>query len=62
VRGKFQLSNHNLLGVEQFQGGGVNAVRGYNEDAVYKENGGLISQEIRFPALKLADAHLPTQI
>ena len=62
ARGKFQLSDHNLLGSEQFQGGGVNAVRGYNEDAVYKENGILISQEIRFPSLKLPNRHLPSQV
>ena len=42
--------------------GRVNGVRGYNEDAVYKENGGLVSQEIRFPAIKLPDRHLPTQL
>lgn len=49
LRGELQLSNHNLIGSEQFQGGGAYAVRGYEEDAAYKDNGLLLSQELHLP-------------
>ncbi|HVU25191.1 MAG TPA: ShlB/FhaC/HecB family hemolysin secretion/activation protein [Opitutus sp.] len=50
VRGQFQLSNHNLIGSEQFQGGGMNSVRGYEEGEVYTDNGVLLSHELHLPA------------
>lgn len=53
IRGQAQLSNHNLIGSEQFQGGGVNSVRGYGEGEVYKDNGMLLSHELRLPPWRL---------
>lgn len=50
VRGQVQWSNHNLIGSEQFAGGGAYSVRGYEEGEVYKDNGLLLSQELRLPA------------
>ena len=61
IRGKAQLSNRNLIGSEQFQGGGANAVRGYQEDAVYKDNGFLLSQELRFPPVRFDLGRAPVQ-
>lgn len=49
LRSELQLSNHNLIGSEQFQGGGADAVRGYPEDVAYKDNGFLLSQELHLP-------------
>lgn len=49
IRGELQVSNHNLIGSEQFQGGGMNSVRGYAEDAIYTDNGVLLSQELHLP-------------
>ena len=49
VRGSVQLANHNLIGSEQFQGGGMNAVRGYEENQAYGDNGVLLSQELHLP-------------
>ena len=51
LRGELQLSPWtNLIGSEQFGGGGSYSVRGYEEGEVYKDNGGLLSQELRLPA------------
>ncbi len=49
VCGQFQLADHNLIGSEQFGAGGSTTVRGYEEGEVYKDNGGLLSQELRLP-------------
>lgn len=49
IRGQFQFSPSNLIGSEQFGGGGSTTVRGYEEGEVYKDNGFLLSQELRLP-------------
>lgn len=50
IRGEVQLSPwSNLIGSEQFGGGGAYSVRGYEEGEVYKDNGGLLSHELRLP-------------
>ncbi|MCF3651272.1 ShlB/FhaC/HecB family hemolysin secretion/activation protein [Synoicihabitans lomoniglobus] len=54
VRGQFQLSPwSNLIGSEQFGGGGSSSVRGYQEGEVYKDNGVLLSHELRLPPFSL---------
>lgn len=57
IRGEFQLSPSNLIGSEQFGAGGSNTVRGYEEGEVYKDNGGLLSHELRLPPLPLRGGH-----
>jgi hemolysin activation/secretion protein len=51
VRGSLQISNRNLLGSEQFSGGGSSSVRGYEESEVSGDNGVLFSQELILPVL-----------
>lgn len=50
VRGSFQQASGNLLGSEQFSGGGASSVRGYEQGEVVGDNGFLLSQELQFPA------------
>lgn len=50
LRGELQLSPVNLIGSEQFGGGGAYSVRGYEQGEVFKDSGGLLSQELRLPA------------
>ena len=50
---EFQLSNKNLLGSEQFGVGGYQTVRGYDEYQAVGDEGILIKNEIRTPALAL---------
>jgi hemolysin activation/secretion protein len=57
VRGQFQLANHNLIGSEQFGGGGAYSVRGYEDGEVYKDNGMLLSHELRLPPVSLRAGH-----
>ena len=52
VRGQAQLSSGNLLGSEQFSGGGSGSVRGYEQGEVVGDNGLLLSQELAAPALR----------
>src|SRR5690606_35493871 len=52
-RGQLQLANHNLIGSEQLAGGGTYSFRGYEEGKVYKDNGALVSHELRLPPLAL---------
>ena len=57
VRGQAQLANHNLIGSEQFGGGGAYSVRGYEEGEIYKDNGVLFSHELRLPPFALRPGH-----
>ncbi len=53
LRGTVQVSNARLLPSEQLGVGGYNTVRGYEERLENGDDGWLISNEIRTPALKL---------
>lgn len=54
IRGQLQFSpGGNLIGSEQFGGGGSGSVRGYEEGEVYKDNGVLLSQELRLSPFPL---------
>ncbi|MFZ9739057.1 MAG: ShlB/FhaC/HecB family hemolysin secretion/activation protein [Prochlorotrichaceae cyanobacterium] len=44
-----QLTNHTLLGLEQFGVGGQGSVRGYRQDSVLTDNGLFTSLEVRVP-------------
>ena len=57
VRGQAQWANHNLIGSEQFGGGGAYSVRGYEEGEIYKDNGVLFSHELRLPPFALRPGH-----
>ena len=49
ARGDVQLANGPLLGLEQFAMGGRFTVRGYRENALVRDNGAVVSGEIRVP-------------
>ncbi|MGQ4647996.1 ShlB/FhaC/HecB family hemolysin secretion/activation protein [Lyngbya aestuarii] len=48
-----QLSDNPLLGLEQFGIGGQQSVRGYRQDYLLKDNGFLVSAEVRLPILRV---------
>lgn len=50
----WQYSQQGLYGSEQFQLGGANTVRGFNEGVVSGERGWLLRQELRMPAFQFA--------
>jgi hemolysin activation/secretion protein len=49
LRAATQLSPQNLPPIEQFQLGGANTVRGYNEGVLLGDNGYFVSAELRIP-------------
>ncbi len=49
-----QVASGNLLGTEQFAGGGSGSVRGYEEGEAYGDHGALVSHELALPATSLA--------
>jgi len=53
LRGDVQLSDRNLLGLEQFGLGGPLSVRGYRQDLFFTDNGVLASAEVRIPILRV---------
>ncbi len=63
VRGEFQMSTGNLLGSEQYSGGGGGSVRGYDEGEVVGDNGVFFSQELHVPRLSPGAKwlHLPVR-
>lgn len=50
-----QFSPDNLLGVEQFQVGGMNSVRGYEEGSLFADTGYFLNLEVRKPIPNLPD-------
>lgn len=49
VRGDYQFSQYHLLATEKYAMGGANSVRGYHENALVRDNGLLLSAELRLP-------------
>lgn len=49
TRSDLQLSDNNLVSLEQFYLGGLNSVRGYPQDLQLTDNGFLLSTEIWYP-------------
>lgn len=52
LRGDLQLSDGNLVALEQFGLGGAQSVRGYRQDALLSNDGALFSTEARIPLLR----------
>jgi hemolysin activation/secretion protein len=51
VRAAAQLSDDPLLPLEQFELGGAESVRGYRENQLVRDNGWVVSAELRLPLL-----------
>lgn len=65
VRGELQLSSGNLLGSEQFSGGGAGSVRGYEQGEVVGDNAFFFSQELNlqtFPVLRRVSEGAPMDV
>lgn len=55
ARGDVQLANGPLFGLEQFSVGGRYTVRGYRENTLVRDNGAVLSGEIRVPLWVTSD-------
>lgn len=53
VRGDLQFADAPLLSQEQFSLGGQDTVRGYRQDFLLTDNGGLLSAEVRVPVIRI---------
>ncbi|MBE9078112.1 ShlB/FhaC/HecB family hemolysin secretion/activation protein [Romeria aff. gracilis LEGE 07310] len=53
LRGSAQLASTDLLAIEQFSLGGQSTLRGYRQDALLRDNGLLLSAEVRLPILRI---------
>ncbi|MEM1253564.1 MAG: ShlB/FhaC/HecB family hemolysin secretion/activation protein [Cyanobacteria bacterium P01_H01_bin.21] len=49
LRGDIQLTTDDLLSQEEFSLGGGQSIRGYRQDALRRDNGALLSAELRWP-------------
>lgn len=49
LRGELQLADQQLVPLEQFGLGGQPTIRGYRQDELLTDNGGLLSAEVRLP-------------
>ncbi len=56
ARGVAQLASGNLPYSEQLAAGGIGSVRGYDTNIALGSNGVILSQEIRFPTVRVAQA------
>ncbi len=55
LRGQSQFTPSNLPGLNQFQIGGTNTVRGFREGFLIGDSGYFISSEVRFPLFKMPE-------
>ncbi|NEQ55402.1 MAG: ShlB/FhaC/HecB family hemolysin secretion/activation protein [Leptolyngbya sp. SIO3F4] len=55
VRGDLQLAADDLLSQEEFSLGGGQSVRGYRQDALRRDNGALLSAELRWPVARVPE-------
>jgi hemolysin activation/secretion protein len=62
VRGDVQLSDRNLVPLEQFGIGGQETVRGYRQDALLTDNGLLFSTELRLPIVRTSNGNSVLQL
>ncbi len=53
LRGQSQFTPSNLPGMNQFQLGGTNTIRGFKEGLLVGDSGYFISSELRFPLFKM---------
>lgn len=61
LRSDVQLSDRNLLPLEQFSLGGGYSVRGYRQDAFLSDNGILFSAELQYPIVRLRQQNIIVQ-
>ncbi|ELS04517.1 hemolysin activation/secretion protein [Xenococcus sp. PCC 7305] len=52
LRSDIQVSNNELVPLEQFSLGGIDTVRGYRQDSLLGDSGLLVSAELRVPVLR----------
>jgi len=62
LRTDVQLADNALVPLEQFGLGGQESVRGYRQDALLKDNGALISAELRLPIYRSPQQQLLLQL
>ncbi len=55
LRGDVQLTTDDLLPQEEFSLGGGQSVRGYRQDALRRDNGALLSAELRWPIARVPE-------
>ena len=55
LRGDVQLSANDLLSQEEFSLGGAQSIRGYRQDALRRDNGALLSAELRWPIARIPE-------
>lgn len=55
LRGDIQLATDDLLSQEEFSLGGGQSVRGYRQDALRRDNGALLSAELRWPVASVPE-------
>ena len=55
LRGDAQLAFDDLLSAEEFGLGGAQSVRGYRQDALLRDNGALLSAELRLPIARIPE-------
>lgn len=55
ARADAQLSNEPLLGLEQFAVGGLGSVRGFRQNELVRDNGGIASLELRVPIFERSE-------
>jgi hemolysin activation/secretion protein len=57
-----QLSDDPLLGLEQFAIGGLGSVRGYRQNELVRDNGGIASLELRVPVYQRSDGQTRVEL
>lgn len=55
LRGDIQLAADDLLSQEEFSLGGGQSIRGYRQDALRRDNGALLSAELRWPVARVPE-------
>ncbi|MEB3281183.1 MAG: ShlB/FhaC/HecB family hemolysin secretion/activation protein [Lyngbya sp.] len=62
VRSDIQLSNEELIPLEQIGLGGFETVRGYRQDLLLRDNAAFASVELRYPILRTSDGQGVLQV
>ena len=62
IRTNVQLSNSDLVPLEQIGLGGIESVRGYRQDALLTDNGVFASAELRIPVYRNPDRQITLQV
>lgn len=62
LRGDLQLATDDLLSQEEFSLGGGQSIRGYRQDALRRDNGALLTAELRWPIATVPEWDATLQI